>query len=159
MRHCLVALIVCAGLAHAQAEVIVSCDRAVSARIEKSGVLVFERDGGTTAAAKIDHDIVGGAFSVDKAMLAVYGVPNKIDAKYPQAMRLSLYALERRARRVMRRMYGAAVYEVAFDLEPSRLVVNSRFGIDVIDVKTKKVESFDASSNLQPPVQHCGEPQ
>lgn len=66
------------------AEIVVkSCDATIVAK-ENHGSMIIECGVGEAARISIGHDIDGGVFSLDNALLAVYGVPKKVDGNYPQ---------------------------------------------------------------------------
>jgi hypothetical protein len=147
-------LILWAGMARAGV-IVKSCDGEYTARIDHSGTMLVERGKLTVKYIKIDHDISGGVFSRDDSLLIVYGLPNKIDARYPQTTRLSLYAVSMQPHAIMKEVYGGGIYGVAFSTDQRFVFVENKFGMDVLDVLNKTAKSFDSSHVLGFSTQSC----
>lgn len=56
---------------------------------------------------------------------------------------------------IAKRMYGGRVYDVAFGTDSNQILVSSRFGFDIFNIKTMKIKSFGPMS--EPPLsrQQC----
>lgn len=137
-----------AFLKHAHARDIRSCDRNYSARIAARSEILIEHAGRKMGVAKINHGIAGGIFDLTGELLVVYGIPDKVDLRSPQAEYLSIYLMKPRPHVIMRRTYGG-VYDVAIGDDPNLILVSSRFGFDIVNIKTMKIKSFDPM--LEPP--------
>jgi hypothetical protein len=136
-------------LADAREQVVTSCDGKYSTKIIGRSEMLVEHAGRKLGAVKVDHGIAGGVFDSTGELLVVYGVPNKVDIRSPQAEYLSIYRLKPVPHMIMKRTYGGGVYEVAFGADSNLIFVSSRFGFDILDVKTMKIKSFDPMS--EPP--------
>lgn len=142
-------------LSDARAQVVRSCDGRYSAQAAGRAEILVKRDGKKIGAAKIDHSIDAGVFSLDGRGLVVYGMPNKIDLRSPQAEFLSIYILNPKLHVIMKRTYGGRIYDAAIGFDQNSILVSSRFGYDVIDIKNMKIESFDPVSEPQFSRQKC----
>lgn len=142
---------------NAKAGIVKSCDGQTTARVVASRpeFMAVDREREKLGTVKIDHDIVGGVFDSTDKLLIVYGLPNKVDLKNPQAQYLSIYIATPHPRFVMKRTYGGGIYEVAIGVDPNLILVVGRFGFEVINVKTKKVEIFDPLSEPKFLSQRC----
>lgn len=135
-----------------------SCDGEYNARIVRQGTMLVERGNSIIASMKIDHDISGGSFSLDHSLLVVYGLPNKIDIRYPQTIHLSLYSINAQSHTVlMNEVYGGGVYGTSFSTDQHFISVDTQSGIDVLNLKTKTNKLYDPSHVLDFPTQHCSE--
>ncbi|WP_124585375.1 hypothetical protein [Burkholderia contaminans] len=104
---------------------------------------------------KINHHIDGGVFSLDGRSLVVYGMPNKIDLRDPQAQFVTVYDLNPNLRMIFRRTYGGGVYEVAIGSGKKTIFVSSRFGFSVVDIRNIKIKSYDPISEPRFSRQKC----
>ena len=132
-----------------------SCDETYTAKIDVRGTLVIKRDTRIVNSIKIDHDVLGGVFSLDNSLLIVYGAPNKIDPVYPQVTHLSLYAVGEHRRTLVKEVYGGGVYGVAFSTDQRFASVENQFGIDVLNVRAKTTQSFDPTYVVGFSTQQC----
>ncbi|WP_157381419.1 hypothetical protein [Burkholderia ubonensis] len=148
-----IAMLLWAGRAGAEIEV-KSCDNMFSAKSSR-GSMVIEHAGKVVGTAKIDHDIDGGAFSLDDSLMIVYGVPKKISRRYPQRTILSVYRIFPHPAVIMSEVYGGGVYGASFSDSQKFVVVSSQFGIDVLDVIRKKSKSFDPTYTPDFSTQKC----
>ncbi|WP_338340233.1 hypothetical protein [Burkholderia vietnamiensis] len=119
--------------------VVESCDSLFSAKNSR-GSLIIERAGKVVGVSKIDHEIDGGAFSDDDSLLIIYGLPKNISRRGPQRTLLSVFRV-RRASRFIKEEYGGRVYSVSFGIDRRMVVVDSGFGVDVIDL-VKRTSTF-----------------
>ncbi|WP_126283217.1 hypothetical protein [Burkholderia stagnalis] len=136
-------LIVCCGFS--RAEIVTSCDGDYVAKIGGRREVVVSRGGRRVAAAKVDHHINGGAFSLDDSVLVVFGLPFSADPRSPQVAHLSIYFIGKNMRLAEKEVYGGGVYDAAFSEDRKSIVVNGQFGVDVIDVERGQVHTFDAA--------------
>lgn len=97
----------------------------------------------------------GGVFDSKGAVLVVYGLPNRVDLRSPQAEYLTVYITRPRVHEIMKRTYGGGVYEVAIGVDPDFVFVSSRFGFEIINLKTMKIKSFEPLSQPQFSKQQC----
>jgi hypothetical protein len=150
----LVALFLAGG---ARADVVKSCDGQLTAEIGGShrGTILIKHGAEKLGVVKIDHDIVGGLFDLKNNLLVVHGMPNKINQKSPQAEFLSIYRLKPRPRMVMERTYGGGIYEIAVSADDSSIFVASRYGFDIINLRSGKIESSDPLSEPKFLKQQC----
>ncbi|WP_124605697.1 hypothetical protein [Burkholderia sp. Bp9142] len=155
MRKCVAFILFALLLSDACAKVVRSCDGRYSAQILGPSELVVKRGGRKVGIVKIDHHIEGGAFSLDGRSLIVYGMPNKVDLRGPQATFISIYILKPTLRAIMKRTYGGGIYDVAIGSDQKSIFVSSRFGFDVIDIRNMKISSFDPISEPQFSRQKC----
>jgi hypothetical protein len=94
-------------------------------------------------------------FASNGERLVVYGMPDKVDLRSPQAVFLSIYTLNPRPRMIMEKTYGGGIYEAAFGSESNLIFISSRFGFDIIDTKKMNIKSFDPVSEPQFSRQQC----
>ncbi|WP_155627894.1 hypothetical protein [Burkholderia vietnamiensis] len=140
MKRYIFLVVAILAAANAAAEVVVkSCDALFSAKNSR-GSLIIERAGKVVGISKIDHEIDGGAFSDDDSLLIVYGLPKNISRRGPQRTLLSVFRV-RRASRFIKEEYGSRVYNVSFGIDRRMVVVDSGFGVDVIDL-VKRTSTF-----------------
>jgi hypothetical protein len=125
-----------------------SCDGQVTAQIAAShpGTMLIKRGGKRLSEIKIDHDIIGGVFDSRNYLLVVYGMPNKINLRSPQAEFLSIYLLKPKTHIVMERTYGGGIYEVAVSVGANSIFVSSKYGLDIIDLESGEIKSSDPLS-------------
>jgi hypothetical protein len=142
-------------VAGARAQVVNSCDGSYSVKVVARNVMVIEHAGKKIGSSKIDHGISGGVFDSADELLVVYGLPNKVDLRSPQAEYLSIYIMKPKLHMIMKRTYGGGVYDVAIGTDPDLVFVSSRFGFDIVNVKTMKIKSFDPMSEPQFSKQQC----
>jgi hypothetical protein len=142
-------------MSDARSTMVVSCDGRYSAQIFGRSDLLVKRDGRRIGVAKVNHHINGGVFSLDGRSLVIYGMPDKIDLRSPQAQFVSVYDLNPRLRMIVRKMYGGGVYEVEIGYGNKEIFVSSRFGFDVMDIKNMKIKSYDLFSEPQFSRQKC----
>lgn len=142
-------------LSDARAQVINSCDGGYSAMVVGRGSILVEHAGKKIGSIRAEHGIAGGAFDSDGALLVVYGLPNKVDPRSPQAEYLTVYLTRPRLHEILKRTYGGGVYEVAIGTDPDLLFVSSRFGFEIVNIKTKKIKSFDPLSEPKFSRQQC----
>ncbi|MDN7929662.1 hypothetical protein QZM52_00015 [Burkholderia metallica] len=131
-----------------------SCD-AVFAAKSSHGSIVIERAGKVVGAAKIDHEVEGGVFSMDDSLLIVYGFPKDLNIESPQGTVLSFLTIPR-ATLVGRKEYGSRVYDVSFSDNQRVAVVDSRYGIDVIDLIKGDSKFYDPIYIPDFATQRCG---
>lgn len=148
MKHifCFLSLLVL--VVATNAETVESCDGKFSARASKSGLLIVERAGKRLWARQLNHEVEGGIFNSDNSMLVLYGLPRAIDVVHPQGTRLTVFSIRSRPRELFQRTYGGGIFEIAFGNgnDEGHLFLNSRFAIEIINLKTETVESFDLLS-------------
>ncbi len=142
-------------LGNACAAVVSSCDGNYLAMDDVRGQVTIKHDGRNIGLAKIDHAIRGGVFSLDGSMLVVFGLPTKIDANYPQVTHLSIFSVKPKMQLIEREVYGGGVYDAAFSVDKNFIVVENQFGVDVINLRKKKAQSFDAAYIPQFKTQQC----
>lgn len=148
-----VAILLWACKAIAEVE-IKSCDSVYSAKY-RQGSLVIERLGKPIGSKKIDHVINGGIFSRDDSLIVVYGMPRKVSRRNPQKTLLSVYRIIPNPTLIISEVYGAGIYDAKFEENQKFVVVEYRFGVDVIDLATKKSSSFDPTYTPNFPTQRC----
>jgi hypothetical protein len=136
-------------LSGARAQAVSSCDGRYSAKIVGRSEMLIEHAERKIGLVKIDHGIAGGVFDSAGELLVVYGIPNKIDLRSPQAEYLSIYRTRPMPHLLMKRTYGGGVYSVAIGTDPNLIFVSSRFGFDIFNIKTMEIKSFDPAS--EPP--------
>ncbi|WNC89831.1 PAAR domain-containing protein [Paraburkholderia sp. FT54] len=149
VRHGPTLILFAISLASAHAQVVNSCDGAYSAKVIGRGEIFVGRAGKNIGVAKINHDVAGGVFDLAGRLLVVYGVPNRVDLRSPQAEFLSIYTLKPKLRLIMRRTYGGGIYDAAIGFNQNLIFVSNRFGFDIVDIKTMEIKSFDPLS--EPP--------
>lgn len=142
-------------LSDARAHVVRSCDGKYSAEATGRAEMLVEQGGKKLGIVKIDHDIDAGVFSLDGKSLVVYGMPNKIDLRSPQAEFLSIYLLKPKLHMIMERTYGGGIYDVAIGSDQNSVFISSRFGFDVVDIKNMKIKSSNPISEPQFSRQQC----
>lgn len=137
--------------ANSRAETVMSCDRRYTAFIDMPHrwSLAIKRTGAERRITNIDHDIIGGSFDLKNKLLAVHGIPNKIDVVNAQTEYLSIYTIKPKPQLIIKRTYGGGIYEISFDTDGNFLFVADRFGFDIINIKTRKVKNLDPAS--EPP--------
>lgn len=131
-----------------------SCDAVFSAK-SVNGSIVIKREGKIVGMSKIDHEVDGGVFSMDDSLLMVYGFPKNVSGKNPQRTILSIFKVPR-ATLVGKEEYESRIYEVSFSDNQQIAVVDSRFGIDVIDLIKKKSTFYDPAYTPDFETQRCG---
>ncbi|MGZ2747637.1 hypothetical protein [Burkholderia stagnalis] len=146
-------LIICCGFA--RAEIVTSCDGGYVAKIGDRHEMVVSRRGQRVATMKVDHHIDGGVFSLDDSVLVVFGLPFRVDPRFPQVAHLSIYFIGKNIRLIEKEVYGGGVYDAAFSKDRKSIVVNSQFGVDVIDVERRQVHTFDAAHIPKFELQKC----
>ncbi|WP_155836893.1 hypothetical protein [Paraburkholderia mimosarum] len=139
-----------------RAAVVSSCDGDYSARNDGRGQMIVEHDGRNIGSAHIGHAIDGGVFSLDNSILVLFGLPKKIDSRYPQVIHLSVYLVKPKIHLIESEVYGGGVYDAAFSDDQNFIVVDNQFGVDVINLKERKAQSFDATYVPQFKTQQCG---
>ncbi|WGS46215.1 hypothetical protein LFL97_34865 [Burkholderia sp. JSH-S8] len=149
------ALLLIAYCGFARAEIVTSCDGRYVAKIGDRHEMVVLRRGQRVATMKVDHHIDGGVFSLDDSVLVVFGLPFRVDPRSPQVAHLSIYFIGKNIRLVEKEMYGGGVYDAAFRKDRKSIVVNSQFGVDVIDVERRQVHTFDAAHTPKFELQKC----
>ncbi|MBN3731512.1 hypothetical protein [Burkholderia sp. Tr-20390] len=155
MRQYVFAVSVMMLAANATAETMIkSCDALFSAK-SSHGSIVIERAGKVVGKSKIDHEVDGGVFSMDDSLLMVYGFPKKISRRNPQRTLLSILRVPS-ATLVRREEYGSRVYGVLFSNNRRFVVVDSRLGIDVIDLIKRKSTFYDPTYTPNFATQKCG---
>ena len=151
---CAVVLVLHAGLLHC-AESVRSCDQRYVATIAR-GKLHIQRNSRPFTSLSVDHHLSGGAFSLDASLLAIFGVPNKSDPEYPQVTHVSIFERARgHFRLIMRRVYGSGVYETNFSVDQRFLLISTRFGEDVVDLKSNDVEFHEPGYQPDFSLQRC----
>ncbi|WP_321948994.1 hypothetical protein [Paraburkholderia sp. J10-1] len=155
MKKYLILSLLMAFLVNAHAQIVKSCDGNYSAKIVSKNEIVIEHAGREVGSSKINHSIAGGVFDSRSELLVVYGLPNKVDLQSPQAEYLSIYLMRPVLHKIMKRKYGGGVYDAAIGINPDLILVSSRFGFDIVNIKTMETKSFDPSSEPQFPRQRC----
>ncbi|WP_454764925.1 hypothetical protein [Cupriavidus campinensis] len=92
---------------------------------------------------------------MDKSLLALFGPPIKTDRKYPQVVRLSIIRVSNTPQVIMREIYGGGIYDVRFSLSQRFVSVESRFVVDVLDIKRKTSTAFEPSHEIKFQAQEC----
>ncbi|MCA8036889.1 hypothetical protein LGM46_28365 [Burkholderia arboris] len=92
---------------------------------------------------KIDHSIDGGVFSLDDYVLIIFGLPFAMDRRFPQVSYPSIYLIGRGVRAVGEGFMGGGVYDAEFSGDRKFIVINIRFGVEVMDVEKEGTHSFD----------------
>ncbi|WP_224082174.1 hypothetical protein [Cupriavidus laharis] len=126
-----------------------------AAEIIKQWILSVKKNNRGMWKTKINHNIIGGVFDLNNSLFVIYGLPDAVDLANPQAMRLSIYALNRSPRKIMSRTYGGGVFEVSISQNHDFVLVNGRFDLDLINNKTKMVKSFNLLSEPDFEKQEC----
>lgn len=139
----------------ARAEIVTSCDGRYVAKIGDRHEMVVSRRGQRVATMKVDHHIDGGVFSLDDSVLVVFGIPFRVDPRSPQVAHLSIYFIDKNIRLLGGGVYGGGVYDAAFSKDRKSIIVNSQFGVDVIDVERRRVHTFDAAHVPEFELQKC----
>ncbi|MCA8036884.1 hypothetical protein LGM46_28340 [Burkholderia arboris] len=155
MKKFILILLLTILLSNARAQVVTSCDGRYSAQATGQAEMLVKRDGKEIGVVKIDHSIDGGVFSLDEKSFVVYGLPNKIDLRSPQATFLSIYILKPKLGMILKRTYGGGIYDIAIGSDRRSMLISSRFGFDVIDIKDMKIKSSDPGSEPQFSMQKC----
>lgn len=155
MRRVLVfvLLILFIDLANA-AQIIKSCDEKYSANLDH-GLLSIERSSKIVSSYRIDHGYSGGAFTLDGSLLVIFGVPNKINSKYPQVTKLSVFRVGKKIRPIMKEIYGGVVYEAAFSSDQRFVAVQNQYGVDILDLTSKTSKSFGVTHEIDFSTQKC----
>ncbi|WP_209937678.1 MULTISPECIES: hypothetical protein [Burkholderia] len=130
-----------------------SCDALFSAK-SSHGLLIVERAGKVVGASKIDHEIDGGAFSNDDSLLIIYGLPRNVSGRSPQRTFLSIFRVNR-VSLFIKEEYESRVYDVSFSVDQRVAVVDSRFGVDVIDLVKRKSTFYDPTYTPDFATQKC----
>jgi hypothetical protein len=136
-------------LSDARAQAVRSCDESYSAKIVENSEIFVEHAESRIGLAKINHGISGGVFDSSGKLLIVYGTPNNVDLRSPQAEYLSIYEIRPTLRPLIKRTYGGGIYDVAIGTNSDLIFLSSRFGFDILNIKTMKINSFDPMS--EPP--------
>ena len=134
---------------------ITSCDGSYIANFGKNGIVKLRRNGVKTNNFIVDHDISGGGFSPGSLFLALYRLPKNIDEKSPQANIISVYSVDPLVL-LVKKNYGSGVYGAEFSVDNKFVVVTSRFGVDVIDLKKMESHFFDPAYTPDFALQQCG---
>ncbi|MDR5800877.1 hypothetical protein [Caballeronia sp. LZ001] len=127
------------------ATIVSSCDGGYSAKNHGRGRLIVEHGEKKIGSAHIDHAIDGGTFSLDDSILVLFGLPKKLDTHYPQVTHLSVYLVKPEIHLIESAVYGGGVYDATFSEEQKFIVVRNQFGVDVINLKEPKAQSFEAT--------------
>ncbi|MCA7999696.1 hypothetical protein [Burkholderia metallica] len=155
MRRYIFAIFAIILTAKAKSETqIKSCDAVFSAK-SSHGSIVIERAGKVVGAAKIDHEVEGGVFSMDDSLLIVYGFHEDLNRESLQRTILSILRVPR-ANLVGKKEYGSRVYDVSFSDNQRVAVVDSRYGIDVIDLIKGDSKFYDPTYTPDFTTQRCG---
>ncbi|WP_250452826.1 hypothetical protein [Caballeronia sp. ATUFL_M2_KS44] len=129
----------------AKAEMVSSCHGKYSAKIGEHGSMAVEQSGKVIGSIMLDHAIDGGTFSLDDSYLIVFGLPREANVRYAQVTHISLYSLRPRFRLIVKSRYGGGVYIASFDSGQKVTVVENQVGVNVINIKTKDTQSFEAA--------------
>lgn len=113
-----------------------SCDALFSAK-SSHGLLIIERAGQVVGTSKVGHEIEGGVFSNDDSLLIIYGLPRNVSRRSPQRTFLSIFRVNR-VSLLVKEEYESRVYGVSFSVDQRVAVVDSRFGVDVIDLVKRR---------------------
>jgi hypothetical protein len=152
----LIAFLLSISNSYAHAEVsISSCDGKYVAAENLTGKLLLKKGTSTIDLSQIDHFISGGVFSLDNSLLVVYGPPKRVDPTYPQVTHLTLFDTRSRPIVVVKEIYGGGIYMPSFSVDQRFLAIPNQYGIDVLDMKSRKVESFDLLHPVEFPTQRC----
>ena len=160
MRRLIIAgmLALCCKMALADPR-IVSCFENFSVERRSDRLLVVRQGNRDIGFARTKHQLDGGNFNRENSLLAVYGLPDRADVVNPQATMLAVYALPKKGKRSMRKIYagmfGSRVYEVSFSVDNRHIVVATRFGYVTIDMRTKK-STFQMTDEIDLELQECG---
>lgn len=153
-RNLIWVLLLSCGIAHA-ADAVVSCDETYRVDASVPGLVAITGKDGKSASTKIGHHVDGGSFSHDDAYLVLYGIPMKSDPQSPQVDLLTLYKLGGQQRAIAHRTYGAGIYSADFSADGKFLVITTRLGVDILNVKNKTFKSRDAAYTPEFPLQTC----
>ncbi|WP_413214506.1 hypothetical protein [Paraburkholderia kururiensis] len=155
MKRYSLLFLLAAHLGNAWAGVVSSCDGNYSAVDNVRGQVMINHGERNIGSAKIDHTIRGGVFSLGNSILVAFGPPRKIDPNYPQVTHLSVFLVKPKFRLIEKEVYGGGVYDAAFSIDKNFVVVNNQFGVDIINIKKKRTQLFDAAHIPKFKTQHC----
>jgi hypothetical protein len=134
---------------------IISCDRQFSLKSGSPGELIVERGKSRRIKIRLNHEIYGGAIDTATSMFVVYGSPYDLNNDNPQLMMVSIYKSLSKPKLFMRRKLGGGIYSANFSGDHKFIIVNTRFGDFVANIKNRKTELLAPSEPAAIKLAHC----
>jgi hypothetical protein len=134
---------------------IFSCNRQYSLKSGNPGELILERGKSRGIKIKLNHEIYGGAIDTATSMFVVYGSPYDLNNSNPQLMVVSIYRNLSKPKLFMRRKLGGGIYSANFSDDHKSIVVNTRFGDFVANIKNRKTELLSPSEPAAIKIAEC----
>jgi hypothetical protein len=125
--------------------------------------IIFHRDNyGITLKGKrksskiyLGHDLNGGSIDPVASMFVVYGLPKNINLDSPQVMPVSIFKNFNRPRIVKKINLGGGIYAASFSKNHRLIVINTRFGDVIFDIKKEKITALPLGEFAKIPLIEC----
>ena len=103
----------------------------------------------------LGHDLNGGAIDPVTSMFVVYGLPRNVSLDNPQLMTVSIYKSLSQPRIVKKINLGGGIYAEFFSKDHRFIVINTRFGDMIVDIRTKKMTELPLGESAKMELIEC----
>jgi hypothetical protein len=105
----------------------------------------------------LGHDLNGGVIDPVTSTFVVYGLPRHTKLENPQLMTVSIFKNFNQPKIFKKINLGGGIYATFFSKDHKFIVINTRFGHVIVDIKNKKMTALPLVGSAKMELIECGD--